>query len=530
MTTKLPITKEDAAGYLADKELARRDFLYFLDFVYINEPPNMLEGKPGGKVPFQKWDYIVEMAQAMMTEKQLVVLKSRQIGFSWLVSAYAAWLFTFHLGSLIVCLSRGEPEAQALVRKINFIYISLPEEWMLPTFSTNGLSQLAIPGEDGLFSRVMALASTPDAGRGETANLVIQDEAEFHAYVDDNYNAVRPTIDAGGQIFMGSTSNKKKALSLFKNLYRQAPGNKWKPLFYSWKVRPERTQQWYDDVKNATPHSELDGLTPDQFMEQEYPNSEQEALAPSRASAYFDHDELDYLQQFISEPIREVIQSATADEVVDTLGRDWRDLRNIYISRTPKGKYVAGTDVSYGIARDYCATVVLDMDSRHIVADMMSNIIKPGEWGEESMELLKFYKDPWWAIEMNGPGRACIDQAVAAKYPRLFHHDTSTRKGSSRSLLKEPGWLTSTKTRPIMWYQLQEQMDAGRIFVHNKLGLLQFYSVLRLEDGEPDHAEGAHDDYPTAVAIAFGIRDKARSIRYNDDAPLRNVVNFSRTY
>ena len=517
------VTEEQAAeelvGIGAQMKLASQDFMYFLDFVYIFAPPNLLEEQPGGKVPFRKWDHILEMAESFTKEKQTIVLKSRQIGFSWLVSAYAAWMFSFRPGSYIICLSRGEPEAQSLVRKMRFIYISLPEEWELPEFTSDGKTELAIPCEDGLFSRIVAFASTQDAGRGETANLVIQDEAEFHNYAEANFLAVRPTIDAGGQMILGSTANKRNAVSMFKDLYIQAPGNGWKKLFYSWRVRPERTQQWYEDTKNATPSSELDGLTPDQFMQQEYPNSEQEALSPSRASAYFDHDELDYLQQFVQEPLKEVSPK----------GDNWRGLHNFYVARTPKGRYISGTDVAYGIARDYSVTVVLDMDTRHIVSDLMANDIKPSEWAEESMELLKFYRDPWWAIEQLGPGHACIAMAVQAKYPKLYRQNTATHKNAKKSLLDEPGWVATTKSRHLMWTALQEEMDVGRIIIHSKQGLQQFYSVLRLENGEPDHQVGAHDDYPTAVAIAYGIRDKARAIRYNDDIPGR-VVNFSRSF
>lgn len=519
--TKKGLSKEEALSYLFQKELVKREFLDFLDYVFINEPPNRLEGKPGGKVKMEKWDYILEIADALMTEKKVAILKARQIGFSWIVSAYACWLFAFYPGSYIICLSRGEPEAQSLMRKIRFIYANLPEYWMLAPFTTDGRQELSIPFEDGLFSRVVAFASTQDAARGETANLVIQDEAEFHGYIDDNFSAIEPTFNAGGQVIMGSTVNKRKAVSLFKSLYKQAPDNGWKKFFYGWKVKPGRDEQWYKDTKNAVPDSELDGLTPEQFMEQEYPGTEQEALAPSKVSSYFDPEALDYLQQFISEPIHEV---KAHDE-------DYRNIRNIYISRTPRGRYVAGTDVGHGIGGDYSVTVVLDLSSGHIVADIMSSHIRPAEWSEESLGLLKFYRNPWWAIEQNGPGISCIDFAKEKNYPKLFYTDTSTRRGAKPSLLKEAGWLTTPRSRRKMWSEVRDEIDAKKIFVHNRAGMMQFFDVMRMEDGEPDHRQGAHDDYPTAVAIAFAIRAKVSryATRTDDSAPIP-IASYSSRY
>ncbi|KKM27329.1 hypothetical protein LCGC14_1575880, partial [marine sediment metagenome] len=278
MTTKTELTKEEAAGLLAQREEARRDFLCFLDFCYIDEPPQPLVGRSGGKVRFEKWAYILEMAEAISTKHTVIVLKPRQIGFSWITSAYAAWRYTFLPGVKILIISKDEKAAWAYLDKVRFILRNLPDSWPTTTASTDSRSEISSEGEHGIKSSIEALASTKDAGRSYEATLVIQDEAEFHPELNLNHAATRPTIAAGGQIIMGSTANGREPFSFFKGLYKGAPGNGWKKMFFHWSVRPGRTEEWYEAEKASIPPEELGGFSPEEYMEREYPASEAEAL------------------------------------------------------------------------------------------------------------------------------------------------------------------------------------------------------------------------------------------------------------
>jgi hypothetical protein len=185
-------------------------------------------------------------------------------------------------------------------------------------------------------SKITALPSTEHAGRGETrgetATLVIQDEADFHENLELNYAAVKPAIDAGGQLIQCSTVNKKKAGTLFKEIFRNAPTNGFHAVFtvnkkkagtlfkeifrnaptngfhavfHGWKSRPDRDQEWYDRVKREAPSS--DGMSPELYMEQEHPATAEEALAPSRVMARvmaaFDVDALAAMQADVKEPV-----------------------------------------------------------------------------------------------------------------------------------------------------------------------------------------------------------------------------------
>ena len=69
-------------------------------------------------------------------------------------------------------------------------------------------------------SRFLAFPTT--GGRSYTGTIAVVDEADFVPDLRGFLNAVKPTIDAGGQLFLITTSDKTRPLSTFKRLYRAA--------------------------------------------------------------------------------------------------------------------------------------------------------------------------------------------------------------------------------------------------------------------------------------------------------------------
>ncbi len=257
-------TKEDAregARYaLAGKFFYRPEGISFLDYVYILEPTQLFNQTQSGQTKMIIWPHTAEMATAFTSHQKNVVIKARQIGFSWLVAAYAIWLITFHEGSNVLMISRGELEAQTLLGKAKYIYRSLPDAWKMP-IGDDSKSLFSIPSMD---SKIVALPSTQHAGRSETATAVLQDEAEFHEHLGPNMNATGPTIDAGGQIIMGSTVDKWSYESIFKELVRESDlfmkeddDGVWHGMFFLWDIRPGRVQARFEMVKSNVPEVEL---------------------------------------------------------------------------------------------------------------------------------------------------------------------------------------------------------------------------------------------------------------------------------
>jgi|TARA_Y100000310_G_scaffold290835_1_gene318321 hypothetical protein len=474
----MTITRADIqAGRLLDQyAMAQRSFRYFLPFVKVSVPGV-------GMVPIEMWDYVEEVVADLETDRLIERVKARQVGFTTILSAYSLWHAMYVPNALALDFSKGERDAHEFLAKSRATWQHLPPELQIPLDVPDNREQMTFVNK----GRIMALPSTEDAGRGLNPTLVIMDEADYHEYMDAAYNSVKPGLDDnGGQLIITSTVNPYKLGSLFQTLYQNAPGNGFTKKFYGWRARPGRTQEWYNERQREYQDQAL--------FQKEFPETEEEAFAPAQAIAAFDLDMLTRKKQDVREPLRTI-----------TLGNGVR--ANIYQEFVPGKRYAAGTDTASGVGLDYAVTVILDVVTGYVVADIYSNVLNAHQLGVASVELCNRYSEPIWAIEDNMDGILTIHTAQELKYKRLFYREPD-----------KPGWHThdtagaSRGSRYVMWGDLVEAVSSGFITVPNGEGLAQFFTVIRnpQKRGKIEAQQGAHDDYPTAVAIAWQMKGLAR--------------------
>ncbi len=271
-----------------------------------------------------------------------------------------------------------------------------------------------------------------------------------------------------------------KMRSLFKALFKSSPKNMWARFFYGWRTRPERDDRWYELTKANVPEEALLEMTPEQYMEQEYPESWEEALAPSRVLAAFNRERLKIMSGEIRKPMPPVEgQSALA---------------NIYIPFSVGKRYVAFTDTSHGVMGDDSVTTIMDYRTRAVVADIISNLLGPEDLAYESVKLLDMYPRTMWAIEDNDWGILTIARANDLGYKYLYrdpdHEDW--RPGT---------WHTDQGSRMILWGEIIQAVTDAGIVIYSAEGLAQFYGVIRNPNkgGRIEATEGDKDDYPFAV-------------------------------
>lgn len=469
---------------------AELSFLFFLKFCKLIEAPDALEGgRPGGIAPMEMWPHILVTIKALLTHRFIVILKSRQIGLSWLLAAYSLWK-TYKYGTKVVLLSRGQDEAKELLSKVKRIYALLPPH-LRYTVGRDSTEEIYFPE---LESSIKALPATISAGVGLQATLVVADEWELHPYAEQNFGHIKPIIDMGGQFVGCFTVNKKTPVTFAKTMYKEARNgnNSFLPLFFDYKCRPGRDEEWYERTKADLPPSILEGLTPEVFMAQAYPRTEQEALSVEGTLAAFSHKSLDRLQSRTLPSISELVTEAKLDP----------NIVHIYKPFVIGEYYNAATDTSHGVGKDYSVTTVYNCITSEVVADIMSSVISPEELAWTSYQLLKLYGFPEWWIEVNDWGRSTVNKAVELNYPFLGLDD----KG-------EPGFNTQKDNRFLFWTGLIPAINNMQITIFNDLGLRQFYDVIRNPDkgGKIEAPEPLHDDYPMCVGINWFNRKSVLS-------------------
>ena len=182
------------------------------------------------------WSYQLRMADALVTETDLIIGKSRQIGATEELTDYARWCV--EQGRRVLVLAQGLLYSRRFVRRTNIRH--------LPNTITNTTTEVELANG----GHILALPATEDAGRSFTADVVIVDEAAFHPWAYQNYDAYRPTMADGGQLIIVSTGNGRAGFfyDMFTSAREGRNGFAWR--FYGADERP-RPDGWYERERMA---------------------------------------------------------------------------------------------------------------------------------------------------------------------------------------------------------------------------------------------------------------------------------------
>lgn len=479
------------------------NFYHFLKYGKIKEPP-----PGGGVISFALWPHLLKATAMFLTYRMVVILKARQIGWSWLLAAYSAWHLMFQEASVVLMTSKGEVEASELMDKVRFIINELPD-WMRLKTGADGATRMTFPS---MKTEIHALPSTQSAGIGKTATLIIADEWDFHPYAWENYTLIKPTVDAGGQVIGGSTVDPYAEDTLFRKIYRESMNGKggYKHLFIPWNVRPGRNKNWLDNVVEST--FESSNMPKELYKEKNYPSREEEALAPPKSVSAFDHDKLLIMENFCRKPSK-------------TIGPI-----NIYQDYIVGHIYGAFTDGADGTGLgDNSVTGVMDFNTGMVVADIQANNIGPEEFVWQSIEMLKLYKNPLWAIEVNGPGELMIKRAVELDYKNFFYQEWQKLGKRDESKKQTIGWRTKTgaNSRALMWQEGIAAVSNMQWIIPNIDGVKELYHIVRRTDKKDEFGHpkimaqaGRHDDYATMLC---GVWQVKKYVRKGSDRPFRMI-------
>lgn len=354
-------------------EYCRDHIEYFID-VY----GHIEVKKPGEEVvqKFDMWDAQREALHSICNNRKNVILKARQLGLSWLVVHIAAHLLLTKNGRLAIAMSRSEEEAKELIRRLTFVFANMPaliadernkpSGWEGPTYKSNALD-LVVKNGNNPVSTMKAFASSPNAGRSFTADILILDEWAFQEWAEDIWAAAYPTISApdGGKVIGLSTI---KRGSLFERIYTD-PDNGFNKIFIPWYADPSRDAKWYDDNKK----------TLGDLMTQEFPATVEEALEVP-GGAFF--PEVNELNTVSNEPLDGYTKVYVAiDYGLDMFSAHW-------IKINDRGEAQ--------VFREYDAPNLTIGQAAEALNDMCS----------EPVELFLAPPDLWNRSQLNGKSRA----------------------------------------------------------------------------------------------------------------------------
>jgi phage terminase large subunit-like protein len=124
-----------------------------------------------GTINFNLYEFQERTLENFSKNDFNIILKSRQMGISTLVSAYSLWLMIFNKDKNVLVISIKQEVSKEIVSKVRFANDNLPSWLKVKCIEDNRLSLKLANG-----SQITATSSSTSAGRSQALSLLILDE------------------------------------------------------------------------------------------------------------------------------------------------------------------------------------------------------------------------------------------------------------------------------------------------------------------------------------------------------------------
>lgn len=160
-------------------------------------------------LPLEEKEYISHLIDLWYENNKICVLKSRQVIVSWTLLACNAWLALSGSNRDIYIKRTKWDDAIKLLERMMFIFDNIPDKFkqFMPKYKDDKLytykeGQITIPH---LNTKIYAMASGQDQGRGETPTSILFDEFAFDEDDIFSYNTMKPAIQGAARVALIST-------------------------------------------------------------------------------------------------------------------------------------------------------------------------------------------------------------------------------------------------------------------------------------------------------------------------------------
>mgnify|MGYP003111034957 FL=1 len=444
-----------------------------------------------GLIPFNTYPFQDDCVDDFLNHRFNIVLKSRQLGLSTLVSAYSVWLAIFQREKNILIIATKLAVAQNFISKVKTMIKSLPNWLLLPEIVSNNKQQIQFSHG----SSIKAIPTSEDAGRSESLSLLIVDEAAFVRNFDTIWTGIYPTISTGGRVILLSTPN--GVGGQYYKLYTEAESNlnEFNPIKLPWTVHPECDQEWFEQVTSNMSKRQI----------------AQEYLCDFTTSGdtFLGGEDLEWIRNCVTDPV----------------AREGED-RNVWIWQHPLSEkdYIMSADVARGDAKDYSTFHIIDVEAGEVVVEYKGKI-RPDNFAELLNKWGLKYNKALLCPENNSFGYATILKLQEMQYPRLYYRK---RKGTyiggyiPKASADIAGFTTNGKTRSMILGKLEEILRNKQLITRSSR-TYQELKTFTWNTGRAQAKRGFHDDLVMSLAIGTWLYD-ASSDYSKDSRALNNAM------
>ena len=443
-----------------------------------------------GTIPFELYQFQENTLQSFIENDKNIILKSRQMGISTLVSAYSLWLMLFHSDKAVVVISRTQEATKEIVTKIRFMNENLPSWLRLPLTEDNRLSLRFKNG-----SSIKAVSSAAGSARGFACSLIILDEAAFIPNAEEVWVGANATTSTGGKAIILSTPN--GVGDFFHKMYTDAESksNGFVPISLPWHLHPERDQEWRDRKGSEQANPRMAA----QEFDCDFTTTGNTVLSPELLKKY---------KQDVTEPIE----------------KRWAE-ESLWIWKYPdyaKGNYMICADVARGDGSDKSAFHIIDLTTCEQVAEF-KGIVDTKSYGNLLVGIANEYNKAILVVENNNIGWATLQQIIDLEYPNTFYSSNDLMYvdveqqmvGKINRMEKNmtPGFTLTAKNRPLIISKMELYFRENSIKINSIRTWEELSVFIWSSIGKAEAMRGYNDDLVMSLAMGMWIRDTAIRLR-----------------
>ena len=360
------------------------------DVVYFAENFFTIVNLDRGKELIKLYKVQKRILKSLAKNKRVVLLASRQIGKTTLITIFALWFTIFQKDKTILIVANREKTAIEILGRVRLGFEYLPN-WLKPGVKDYAKTNMVFCND----SRIFVSTTAASAGRTSSINCLLIDEAahiEIHKE-KQFFTSVLPTISssADSKVFMISTANGTG--NYFYKVFSgaEAHENEWSAEKVRWDEIPRKDPVEFK--KQAL--SDLAGDM--RQFEQEYENK----FIESGESA------------IDGEFLKELKNSARTPDILNT------PEYKVWEKPDPKCIYAIGIDVSDGVGS--AASVMqgfnfTDLTNIKQAFIYHNRFLDTTNFAKEIFNIAKQWGNPYLLIERNAMGGEVIQALSSSPY------------------------------------------------------------------------------------------------------------------
>ena len=476
-----PILKS-MRGKLSKEAYANAERMFADAKLFIETVVKIKDKKTKKLVPFKLNAEQCELLAALLTHNRIIIYKSRQIGISTLLRAYAYWR-AYTATDPIHCIILGthKPNLKTMwgITKTIHDGIPTPLQRKLDVYNESELIY-----EDTKAKQSVWTAGSKYGTRGTEASFVHLTEFAFYENQSEVLSSILDTV-GDEQIVIETTCNKPN--DTYHQMVKGAAdgSNGWKLLTWYWHDHKDNRKTPPEDFRISEEESVLKAklnLSDEQiYWRRDKINSMPEGLKSFRREnpgsiedgflsaegTYFDQDKLANIKALM----------------FDTNEK-------IYTKPHPQDAYAVGLDPAGGVGGDFSAMTIVSASTKQIVHQYRSNTISPTDFAEYVYRTCFRYKSPLILCESNNHGHVVLLRLQQLGYNRLWKDHNAK------------DWVTTVKSKLEAYEHLKDIINNDIVETIDQSTLMELQS-LHTPSLCPEAPTGMHDDQAMSVALAY---------------------------